>query len=188
MRLIATILLFATSSCGVLPNASAGQKNSDGFEAQARAIDGDTIAVDFRIFGADAVERKALCQKGPSCWPCGKAAQDFASKLMKRGAVSIQLTGKQSYGRPIAIVDVDGKDFGEMMIAAGYAVPTPNFMESDPARRRRYSAALEGAEGKHLGVHAGSFIEPSRWRKGERLSCERRGRSDTSRGSEDRER
>ncbi len=176
MRLIAITILLATSSCGALPYASAGQRGHDGFEAQARAIDGDTITVDFRIFGADAVERKALCQKGPSCWPCGKAAQDFASRLMKSGPVSIHLTGEQSYGRPIAIVDVGGKDFGEMMIAAGYAVPTPQFLESDPARRRRYSAALEGAEGRHVGVHVGSFIEPSRWRKGARLSCERRGR------------
>ncbi|MET3725924.1 thermonuclease family protein [Sphingomonas trueperi] len=176
MRLIATLLLFGTSSCGVLPNASAGQRDHDGFEAQARAIDGDTIAVDFRLFGADAVERKALCAKGPSCWPCGKAAQDFASKLMKREPVSIRLTGQQSYGRPIAVVDVGGQDLGETMIAAGYAVPTPNFLKTDPMRARRYEAAFAQAEAKHLGVHGGEFIEPSRWRKGARLSCERRGR------------
>lgn len=180
MRLIVITILLVTSSCGVLPDTSAGQRDRDGFEAQARAVDGDTIAVDFRLFGADAVERKALCSKGPSCWPCGKAAQDFASKLMKRGPVSIRLTGKQSYGRPIAIVDVGGKDLGETMIAAGYAVPTPNFLESDPTRRRRYSAALEGAEGRHVGIHARRFIEPSRWRKGARLSCEQRGRVDPS--------
>jgi len=180
MRLIVITILLATSSCGVLPDASAGQRDRDGFEAQARAIDGDTIAVDFRLFGADAVERKALCGKGPSCWPCGKAAQDFASKLMKRGPVSIRLIGEQSYGRPIATVDVGGQDLGEMMIAAGYAVPTPSFLKSDPARARRYEAAFNQAQAKQLGIHGGDFIEPSRWRKGARLSCERRGRFDAS--------
>ncbi|RSV31929.1 thermonuclease family protein [Sphingomonas sp. ABOLE] len=176
MRLIAIAIMFATSSCDVLPDASAGQRDRDGFEAQAHAIDGDTIAVDFRLFGADAVERKALCAKGSSCWPCGKAAQDFASKLMKRGPVSIRLTGQQSYGRPIAAVDVGGQDLGEAMIAAGYAVPTPNFLKTDPSRARRYQAAFDQAEAKHLGIHGGDFIEPSRWRKGARLSCERRRR------------
>lgn len=180
MRLIAITILLGTSSCGVLPDANAGQRNRDGFEAQARAIDGDTIAVDFRLFGADAVERKALCAKGPSCWPCGKAAQDFASKLLKRGTVSIRLMGQQSYGRPIATVDVGGQDLGETMIAAGYAVPTPNFLKSDPARARRYEAAFDQAEAKHLGIHGGDFIEPSRWRKGARLSCERRRRAEAS--------
>ncbi len=176
MRLIAITILLATSACDALPGVAAGQYQQGSLEAQSRAIDGDTIAVDFRLLGADAVERKALCQKGDGCWPCGKAAQDYASRILKKGPVMIQLTGKESYGRPIAVVEAGGQDLGEMMIAAGYAVPTPNFLKSDPARARRYQAASVEAEAKHLGIHAGSYIEPRSWRKGERLSCERRAR------------
>ena len=90
--------------------------------------------------------------------------------------VSIRLTGKQSYGRPIGTVDVGGKDLGETMIAAGLAVPATSYLKSDPARAQRYVVAYELAQRQQRGAHAGYFIDPAKWRRGERLSCETRSR------------
>ncbi|MBB5712379.1 thermonuclease family protein [Sphingomonas xinjiangensis] len=173
----AALLALATSACDArLPEALAGSfGDTDHFKAKARAIDGDTVSIDFRLFGADAVERRAMCERDGSCWPCGKAAQDYASRFLKRGTATIHLTGDQSYGRPVASVSVDGQDMGEAMISAGFAVPATSFLKNDPERARAYEAAYEKAGAKHLGVHAGTFIEPSRWRKDERLACERKG-------------
>nr|WP_184091648.1 thermonuclease family protein [Sphingomonas xinjiangensis] len=178
MRLIAIALALSTTACDArLPEALAGSiGDSEPLKAKARAIDGDTVSIDFRLFGADAVERRAMCERDGSCWPCGKAAQDYASRFLKQGSATIHLTGEQSYGRPVASVSVDGQDMGEAMISAGFAVPATSFLKNDPERARAYEAAYEEAGTKHLGVHAGAFIEPSRWRKGERLACERKGR------------
>ncbi len=122
-----------------------------------------------------------MCRNTDGCWPCGKAAQDYASKLLKSGSSTIRLTGKQSYGRPIGTVEIGGQDLGESMIAAGLAVPATSYLKSDPERAQRYLAAYENAEARHAGVHAGYFIDPAKWRRGERLSCEARGKSSRER-------
>jgi micrococcal nuclease len=37
------------------------------FDAQARAIDGNTVAADSRLLGVDAFERRQLCQARTGC-------------------------------------------------------------------------------------------------------------------------
>ncbi len=110
--------------------------------------------------------------------PCGKAAQDFASRILKRGDAVIRLTGKQSYGRPIGTVEVDGRDLGEEMIGAGLAVPVADFLASDPARAKRYAAAFDRAVSARAGAQAGFYLDPAKWRHGARLSCEASSRDD----------
>ncbi|MGK6324709.1 thermonuclease family protein [Sphingomonas sp. DT-51] len=130
------------------------------------------MSIDIRLFGADAFEKRQMCRTTSGCWPCGKAAQDYASKLLKANPATIRLTGKQSYGRLIGTVDVGGQDLGEAMIAAGLAVPATSYLKGDPTRAQRYVAAYETAERRQLGAHAGYYIDPAKWRRGERLSCE----------------
>lgn len=177
MRLTLVIAL-ALAACG---RAASQAEDPALFRADGRAIDGDTVSFDVRLFGADAFEKRQLCRKTDGCWPCGKAAQDYASKLLKSGGSTIRLTGKQSYGRPIGTVEIEGQDLGESMIAAGLAVPATSYLKSDPERAQRYLAAYEKAEARHAGVHAGYFIDPTKWRRGERLSCEARGKSSRER-------
>lgn len=175
MRLILAAALIATACSAAAPRADQNTTLS----ADGRAIDGDTVSIDIRLFGADAFEKRQLCRTTSGCWPCGKAAQDYASKLLKTGASTIQLTGKQSYGRPIGTIEVAGQDLGEAMIAAGLAVPATSYLKGDPERAQRYVAAYDKAERQRLGAHAGYFIDPAKWRRGERLSCEARSRSPT---------
>ena len=177
MRMI-LVLAFTLAACG---GAASQAEDPALIRADGRAIDGDTVSFDVRIFGADAFEKRQLCRNTNGCWPCGKAAQDYASKLLKSGSSTIRLTGKQSYGRPIGTVEIGGQDLGESMIAAGLAVPATSYLKSDPERAQRYFAAYENAEARHAGVHAGYFIDPAKWRRGERLSCEARGKSSRER-------
>ncbi len=172
MRMIVALAL-AVAACG---GAASQAEDQSVIRADGRAIDGDTVSFDVRLLGADAFETRQLCRNTEGCWPCGKAAQDYASKLLKAGSSTIRLTGKQSYGRPIGTVEIDGQDLGENMIAAGLAVPATSYLKDDPARAQRYIAAYERAEARHAGVHAGYFIDPAKWRRGERLSCERSSR------------
>lgn len=172
------VLALALAACG---GAASQAEDPALIRADGRAIDGDTVSFDVRIFGADAFEKRQLCRNTDGCWPCGKAAQDYASKLLKSGSSTIRLTGKQSYGRPIGTVEIGGQDLGESMIAAGLAVPATSYLKNDPERAQRYLAAYENAEARHAGVHAGYFIDPAKWRRGERLSCESRGKSSRER-------
>lgn len=172
MRVILGLALLV-AACG---QAAPQAEDQSEIRADGRAIDGDTVSFDVRLFGADAFEKRQLCRNADGCWPCGKAAQDYASKLLKTGTSTIRLTGKQSYGRPIGTVEIDGQDLGEGMIAAGLAVPATSYLKNDPERAERYVAAYERAEASHVGVHAGYFTDPAKWRRGERLSCESRPR------------
>ena len=149
------------------------QAASQTFDAKARALDGDTVAVDFRLLGVDAFERRQLCQNASGCWKCGKAAQDFAAHALRSKTATISLKTASSYGRPVATVMVDGQDLGERMIRAGLAVPELQYLREDAARGRRYSSAFMQAKAARAGAFAGSWLEPSRWRHGQRLTCER---------------
>lgn len=170
MRLIFGLALIAAACTGAAPRSD----QSGAITADGRAIDGDTVSIDIRLFGADAFEKRQMCRTTSGCWSCGKAAQDYASKLLKANPATIRLTGKQSYGRPIGTIEVGGQDLGEAMIAAGLAVPATSYLKSEPARAQRYVAAYELAQRRQLGAHLGYFIDPAKWRRGERLSCEKR--------------
>lgn len=160
--------VLALAACGVSSQAPADK----GFAAKARALDGDTVAVDFRLLGVDAFERRQLCERSDGCWPCGKAAQDFAAKALRASAAEIKLVGPSTYGRPVATVTVDGDDLGEQLIRAGLAVPEPHYLGGDPKRAQLYAAALARAKAARAGAFDGRWLEPSRWRRGDRLQCE----------------
>lgn len=166
-RFLCLILLL--SACDVQGAAI----SEPGFTASARALDGDTIAADFRLLGVDAFERRQLCERAGSCWECGKAAQDLAARTLRDANAQIRLSPGSSYGRPVATVVVNGRDLGEVMIQAGLAIPQPQFLKSDPARAARYASAFTAAQQTKTGALAGRWIAPTLWRRGDRLACER---------------
>jgi micrococcal nuclease len=143
------------------------------FHARGRALDGDTIAVDIRLLGIDAFETRQMCERRNGCWPCGKA-QDLAARALRDAEPVITLTPSSTYGRPVATVTVRGSDLGETLLRAGLAIPQSQYLRRDPARRARYEAAFADAQGRRAGAFDGTWLPPARWRKGERLACERR--------------
>lgn len=168
MRLILLAALAALCS-----SASSQLQATQSFEGKARALDGDTVAVDFRLLGVDAFEGRQLCERANGCWRCGKAAQDLAAKTLQSKTAVIRLTSASSYGRPVATVTVNGQDLGESLLRAGLAIPELQYLRTDPARAARYRAASAQARSSRAGAFAGKWLEPSQWRHGERLQCER---------------
>lgn len=166
------LAVLAVTSCG----ASSQVATDRGFNARARALDGDTVAVDFRLQGVDAFESRQLCERRGNCWECGKAAQYLAAKLLRSSTADIKLTTTSTYGRPVATVTVDGVDLGERLIRAGLAIPEAQYLRGDPPRAARYAVAFSRAKLDRAGALAGRWIEPAKWRRGERLQCERRSR------------
>lgn len=154
-----TIFLVALALAAGGASAQAGSDQN--FNARARALDGDTIAVDFRLLGVDAFEHRQLCERRGACWKCGKAAQDYAANLLRSKTAEIRLTPSTTYGRPVATVTVDGVDLGERLIRAGLAIPEAQFLRSDPRRAARYATAFTQAKAAKAGAHAGRWIEPS---------------------------
>lgn len=158
---------------GLAACSAASSSEGQSFDAKARALDGDTIAADFRLLGVDAFERGQMCRKADGCWPCGKAAQDLAARSLSDRNATITLTRSATYGRPVATVSIGDVDLGETMIRAGLAIPEPGYLRGDPRRAARYETAYSDAQKQRAGAFAGQWIAPSNWRHGERLTCER---------------
>lgn len=49
-------------------SASSQEPTDPRFEAKARALDGDTVVVDFRLLGVDVFERRHYCVRRDGCW------------------------------------------------------------------------------------------------------------------------
>ena len=178
MRLIVVLAaILLASGCTLEPAEAPSEAPSkatvEEFRVKARAIDGDTVSADFRLLGADALERKQQCERDGRCEPCGKTAQDVAARLLKEGNAVLTLTGAMTYGRPVAAVTIGGKDLGEEMIARGLAIPLEQYLKKDPERAAAYERALKTATASRAGMHAGRWVAPADWRRGERLFCER---------------
>ena len=169
MKHVCFTLLLAMTACG----AAAPPRDDRTFSAQGRALDGDTLAVDFRLKGVDAFERKQLCQRADGCWQCGKAAQDKAATALRKKTATIHLTTSTTYGRPVATVAVDGQDLGLLMIEAGLAIPETRYLRDDPERAARYESAFDRAKAAGAGALSGTWLKPADWRHGARLTCER---------------
>ncbi|WP_160147321.1 thermonuclease family protein [Methylopila sp. Yamaguchi] len=99
-------------------------------------IDGDTIRVDgerIRLRSEagpiDAPElRTAKCQLELFR---AEAARDRLKALLKDREPEIRQTGTDKYGRPVAIVRVDGKDVGAILVREGHAKPWPTLRRAD---------------------------------------------------------
>lgn len=171
MRPLLLLLSVTVSACSASPGQEVAQPEVRG---DARALDGDTVSIDFRFSGADSVEKKQQCERSGSCYPCGKVAQDATARMLRSGEATISLVGSNSYGRPVAIVSVNGSDLGEQLISQGFAVPATKYLKNDPERATRYVEVFEDARRHRRGILSGKWIEPEKWRRGERLACERR--------------
>lgn len=124
-----------------------------------------------RLFGVDAPEKNQMCEGVSGCFPCGKEATEFVSKLINAGQLQCVPTGDVSYNRIVASCSVNGKDIALELLRAGWALPTPRYLKRDP-REKDYLAAAQGAMNSKTGIHQGKSIEPAQWRKKQRLACE----------------
>jgi endonuclease YncB( thermonuclease family) len=133
-------------------------------------VDGDTLRLDqgpnLRLFGVDAPE---LNQQG---WtpqgrpmPVGTQARDAVADYLSQGAPAMGPVQMQSYGRPVAPVDVSGRDLGLSMARGGWAFAAPEYMRDDPERRFEYMQAERLARLNGLGVHDYNVQRPQDFRR-----------------------
>ena len=165
------VTLISVAACS--STASSQSVNVPG----ARAIDGDSLAIEVRLKGVDAFEHDAICaDRHNKCTPCGRMAQNQLAAILdqgqRNGSITITFSKTRSYNRLIATAQANGFDAGEALIASGYAIPQPQYLTDDPQRRERYQAVFEFALAEQRGAFAGRWIEPQKWRQGRRLTCE----------------
>lgn len=123
--------------------------------ADIRVIDGDTLAVDgvvYRLHGIDAPEGNQ---------PGGDNATRALEALVDLGDVRCQGTKRDRYGRLIVVCHVKDIDMNAAMVREGWALAYRRY--SMDYVKAEFSACLN-----QRGMWAGEFVEPWRWRRGER--------------------
>ena len=147
------------------PVESAEPNGAEVIEGDARVVDGDTLDIGderVRLAGMDAPERYQQCldsQGRPSA--CGRAATDFV-EAMVAGGVSCTVSERDRYGRAVATCASGGIDVGGALVLAGLALNEPRYTPD-------YQSEEDEARSQRRGIHAGRFVTPWDWRRGERV-------------------
>lgn len=138
----------------------------------SRVVDGDTLTINFRSQGIDAPELHQQCADAAGvCYPCGMASRDALKAITGSGKVSVRVWESDRYGRPVVTIYADGKDVHREMLLQGHAVAYRRYLPDE--LRASYLAAEAKAKEVKRGIWAGAFVEPSKWRRGEQLACEK---------------
>jgi len=130
----------------------------------ARAIDGDTLEIDgtrVRLWGVDAPEYGQRCHNAEGAlYTCGRLAKAALEKKIEGRVLSCSSREIDDYDRVVAVCRIGRTDLGGWMVSQGHAVA---YRENVYYARRQ-----DKARAASLGIWAGTFIEPYRWRRGAR--------------------
>tara|TARA_B100000123_G_scaffold177700_1_gene132200 strand:+ start:776 stop:1315 length:540 start_codon:yes stop_codon:yes gene_type:complete len=161
LLILCTVLLLA----GAPPMAKA-DPDFETLSGTARAIDADTLEFGFRrvdLWGADAMNRFQKCLVNGQSTACGAEAWQVTTNLLVATPITCRVQGKNRYHRNLTICrNANGMDIGQSLIARGMAVARPDQMPE-------YGAIEARARQSRTGIWAGQFIDPLKWRRGERL-------------------
>ena len=147
------------------------------FEATPRELDdGDTYVIHLRSQGVDAPEKDQRCEDASgACYPCGQRSKLALDAMIRGGERYRKLTFKiwevDRFGRPVVTAYADGLDVHLELLRQGWAIAYREYLR--PELAEAYLAAEREAQTARRGLWEGRFIEPSKWRRRERLSCER---------------
>lgn len=127
-----------------------------------RVIDGDTFTLGserVRLWGIDAPEGRQVCQDAVGHgFSCGDVARERLIALIGGRSVDCRQRSRDGYGRMVAQCSVAGRDLGEAMVRAGWAVEYRQFSQG------AYAAAERDARTAKRGLWAGTFEPPDHWR------------------------
>lgn len=150
-------------------------KAAERIEGRATVTDGDTIAVEgtdarIRLYGIDAPESGQTCDDAAGKrYLCGTRSADHLAQIIGRsGRVTCFEEDRDRYGRIVAECSTTGNVvINAEMVRAGWAV------EYDEYSDGRYDQEEANARSAKRGIWQGTFVEPSKWRRGDRLQTER---------------
>lgn len=131
---------------------------------QARAIDGDTIAVGasrVRLWGVDAPEAAQTCSDTQRrSYACGEASAAAMRQMLDRDPnVTCQVRDTDRYKRLVAVCRNGAGDLGGRLVALGWAIDYEHY--SHGAYRDQQAAA----KAERIGLWQGEFIQPEQWRR-----------------------
>ncbi len=133
---------------------------------RASVIDGDTIEVHgqrIRLEGIDAPEGRQTCtdKATGAAVRCGQRAAFFLADMIEAHVVSCGPSGHDRYRRVLARCSIAGKDVGEQMVGAGWAL-------AYVAYSRAYEVSEAAARKAGTGMWAMQFDAPWDWRRAQR--------------------
>jgi endonuclease YncB( thermonuclease family) len=140
---------------------------------RATVVDGDTVAVEgtkqrIRLYGVDTPEGQQMCNDAAGKrYLCGSKAADFLSNLIGRnGRLTCSEIDRDRYGRIVAECSRGDVIVNAELVRSGWALEYKAYSDG------RYSDEEREARAAKIGLWQGTFVEPAKWRKGERLSTE----------------
>ncbi len=131
-------------------------------------IDGDSFQAGprvYRLAGIDAPELGQACDDDGHLSLCGLNAAYELRKLFELESGPIECAAGPETDRSRAVCLLGGSEVSVLLLKGGYVVALP---ESAPY----YHAAEDMARRAHLGIWSSTFVEPWKWRAGERLPAE----------------
>jgi len=134
----------------------------------ATVIDGDTIMIKgqrIRLYGIDAPESRQYCKKNKKVYRCGQQATLALSKKIYQRTVQCGRRAIDRYRRIVAVCKLSTIDLNRWMVRQGWAVAYRKYSLD-------YVYEERAAQKAKTGIWVGSFVQPSRWRRGERLPDE----------------
>ena len=158
----------ASSSASTASEAPRVERDTTEVRPGVRVIDGDTIDLNgtrIRLQGIDTPETRQSClDAAGEAYSCGLVATAALTLAIGEGGVRCDLEPElDRYGRSLGICfAADGADLNGWLVRNGYALAYRRYSE-------RYIAEEEDARAEGAGMHAGDFVPPWDWRRGERL-------------------
>lgn len=129
----------------------------------ATALDGDTLEMTgqrMRLSGIDAPELAQKCQRDGADWDCGAQARRHLGLLLQSGEAQCTVQAQDSQGVAIATCAIAERDLSEAMVAAGFAIASETSPGDAP-----YADLESRVRMAKAGIFAGTFDQPSDWRK-----------------------
>lgn len=122
---------------------------------RADVVDGHRLRVDgvvVRLNGVAPLDPTRKCWRGRDQVSCEGLARNALRQLVQGRLVRCE--EKEGFAPVFALCRVAGRDLGEAMVRAGYAI-------GDPQRSRQYQAAEQAARTARLGIWAADPSSPN---------------------------
>lgn len=127
--------------------------------------DGDTLVIRdtrIRLHGIDAPESAQTCQdKAGRDYRCGQAAALALAEHIGEATVTCEPRDTDQYGRTVSVCRKAAEDLNAWMVMQGHAIAYRRYSTD-------YVAQEQAARAARRGIWAGTFEEPSAWRRAQR--------------------